>query len=105
MCVIDTSPTLPSDSSSSNAAMSSSPASVIGATRSSIPCESRSICQGTMLEWCSMAEISTAWPGLSRWRPRLWATRLMPSVLLRTRTISSRSRAVHQRGGASRAAS
>ena len=34
--------------------MSSSPASVIGATRSSMPCASRSNCQGTKLEWCSM---------------------------------------------------
>ena len=30
---------------------------------------SRSICQGTMLEWCSISEISTAWPGFSTPRP------------------------------------
>ena len=45
-----------------SAAMSSSPRSVTGETLSSIPWESRSICHGTMLEWCSIPEISTAWP-------------------------------------------
>ncbi len=50
MCVIATSPTLPSASSDSNAGMSSSPASVIGATRSSVPRSSRNINQGTRFE-------------------------------------------------------
>ena len=42
-----------------------------------------------MLEWCSIAEMSTSSPGLSvAVARRLCATRLMPSVALRVKTIS-----------------
>ena len=49
--------------------MSSSPVSVMGAIRSSMPWLSRSICQGTRFAWCSMALMITAWPGCMRARP------------------------------------
>ncbi len=55
MWVTATRPTRPSASRPGRASMSSSPASVIGATRSSMPCASRSICHGTMLAWCSIS--------------------------------------------------
>ena len=43
-----------------------SPASVMGATRSSVPWASRSICQGTIFEWCSISEIITSSPALMK---------------------------------------
>ena len=42
---------------------SSSPRSSIGATRRRAPLSSQSSCQGTMLEWCSIAVMSTSSPG------------------------------------------
>ena len=51
-------------SSSSKAARSSSPRSLIGATRSRAPASPQTICHGTMFEWCSMAEINDLVAGL-----------------------------------------
>ena len=55
--------------SRSKAAMSTSPASSIGATRSAAPFSSHSICQGTMFEWCSRPVMSTSSPGPTCFRP------------------------------------
>ena len=60
----------------------------MGSTFSAAPVRSHSICQGTMLEWCSMAVISTSSPLFTFERPNDVATRLMPSVVPRTNTIS-----------------
>ena len=49
----------------------------------------QAICHGTMLEWCSIWVISTSSPAPIRARPKLDATRLIPSVVPRTKTISS----------------
>ena len=46
---------------------------------------SQSICQGTMLEWCSMAEMMISSPAFTFWRPQELLTRLMPSVVPRTK--------------------
>jgi hypothetical protein len=59
-----------------------------------MPWESRSICHGTMLEWCSISLMITAWPGCNTPRPKLCATRLIDSVALRVNTISSRDGAL-----------
>ncbi len=55
--------------SRSKAAMSTSPASSIGATRSVAPFSSHSICQGTMFEWCSRPVMSTSSPAPTCRRP------------------------------------
>ena len=65
-----------------------SPRSLIGATASFAPFSSQSICHGTMLEWCSSAEIRTSSPARTFDRPYVCATRLIPSVVPRTKTIS-----------------
>jgi hypothetical protein len=55
------------ESRRSKAAMSTSPASSIGATRSFASFSPHSSCQGTMFEWCSSPVISTSSP-LATWR-------------------------------------
>ena len=67
-----------SPSAASYAAMSSSPASVMGTTRSLAPVCSHTSCHGTMLEWCSIQVSTTSSPGRRLVRPQLCATRLMP---------------------------
>src|ERR1035438_9684990 len=47
--------------------MRSSPERFMGMTRSLAPVSSQSICQGTMLEWCSMAEMTISSPLWSVW--------------------------------------
>ena len=49
-------------SSFSYSSMMSSPRSFMGMTRSLAPFSSQSICQGTMLEWCSIAEMMISSP-------------------------------------------
>ena len=51
-------------SSFSNSSSISSPRSLMGRRAARAPFSSHSICQGTMLEWCSMAEIRISSPGL-----------------------------------------
>ena len=103
---METSPTFPSASFASRSAMSSSPASVTRQMRSSTPCASRSICQGTRLAWCSISLTSTACPGFSTPRPKEWATRLMAWVEpVPVSTISRSSAAFRKRAAARRAAS
>ena len=57
-------------SSFSYSSRSSSPRSFMGMTRSLAPFSSHSICQGTMLEWCSMAEMTISSPALTFLRPQ-----------------------------------
>ena len=75
-------------SSFSYSSMRSSPRSFMGITRSLAPFSSQSICQGTMLEWCSMAEMMISSPALTFCRPQELLTRLMPSVVPRTKISS-----------------
>src|SRR5665811_1825135 len=60
--------------------MRSSPRSFMGMTRSLAPFSWHNICQGTMLEWCSMAEITISSSSCTFLRPQELVTRLMPSV-------------------------
>ena len=57
-----------------------SPRSSIGMTLRTAPFSSRSICQGTMLAWCSIAEMTISSPAPTNVRPKLAITRLMASV-------------------------
>jgi hypothetical protein len=50
------------------ASKSTSPARVIGITRSRAPVCSQTICHGTMLAWCSSQEIRISSPGCRRGR-------------------------------------
>ncbi len=92
-------------SSFSYSSRSNSPSSFMGTTRSTAPVASQAICQGTMLEWCSIAERMISSPGRRLVRPQDWATRLMASVAPRTKTISRGSAAFRNRRTLSRAAS
>ncbi len=56
---------------------------------STAPCRSRRKCHGTMLEWCSMMETTFSSPGWMSSRANVYATRLIASVALRVKTISS----------------
>ena len=64
------------------------PSSSIGMWRSTMPRSSRSICHGTMFEWCSISEITTSSPASRNARAQACATRLIDSVVLRVKTIS-----------------
>jgi hypothetical protein len=74
---------------------SSRPSSVMPNQRSTAPVRSHSSCHGTMLEWCSISEITISSPGPSRNRgsaavaENVRATRLMASVEFLVKTISS----------------
>ena len=83
----------------------SSPRSLMGATTSLAPFSWQSICHGTMLEWCSMAVMSTSSPGPTRCLPKVKATRLMASVVPRTKMISEACFALRKRRTRSRAPS
>jgi hypothetical protein len=58
-------------------------ASSIGATLQPAPLSSQSICHGTMFEWCSRPLIRISSPGRCPCRPKLYATRLIASVVPR----------------------
>ena len=60
----------------------------MGATTSLAFFSAHNSCQGTMFEWCSIAVRSTSSPSPTRCLPKVCATRLMPSVVPRTKTIS-----------------
>ena len=49
-----------------------------------------------MLAWCSSQVMTISSPAPMYWRPQLWATRLMPSVVPRTKTISSTEPALQE---------
>ena len=53
----------------SSSSIRMAPSSSMGATTSRAPFSSQSICQGTMFEWCSRAEISTSSPAPTCFRP------------------------------------
>ena len=59
-----------------------------GMTLMLAPVRWASICHGTMLEWCSRAEMMISSPAL-RVGVRMLATRLMPSVVPEVKMISS----------------
>ncbi len=81
----------------SNAFRSSSPVSVIGTARTVAPVWAATSCQGTMFEWCSIPVIRISSPALRVLRPQLWATRLIPSVVPRVKTISRGDAALRNR--------
>ena len=58
-----------SESSRSYSSITSSPASFMGMTLRLARFSSQIICQGTMLEWCSMAETMTSSPARRYFRP------------------------------------
>ncbi len=82
---------------SSRSDSSSRPSSVTLNQRSVAPVRSQSSCHGTMLEWCSISEITISSPGPSRSRgspvgeafEKAYATRLIASVEFLVKTISS----------------
>ena len=69
------------------------------------PLRSRWKCQGTMLEWCSMMESTISSPLPESMPPNELATRLMASVALRVKMISSTLGALRKRRTVSRASS
>ena len=93
------------ESSLASSSIRSSPRSSTGATTSFAPVASQTICQGTMLEWCSISVSSTSSPAARRGRAKHQATRLSPSVALRVNTTSDGSGAPRKRATRSRAAS
>ncbi len=77
----------------------------MGATLSVQPVCSHTICHGTMLAWCSSAVMRISSPALSLGRAYACATRLMASVVPRTKMISRLERALMKRRTRSRAPS
>ena len=75
-------------SSPSSRSIRSSPSSVIGSTLRCAPFSSQRICHGTMLEWCSISVMSTSSSLPTFARPNVCATRLIASVVPRTKMIS-----------------
>ena len=88
----------------SNSSRRNVPSLAIGAQRITAPFRSRWKFHGTMLEWCSMIEstISSSSPNSI---PSEAATRLIASVELRVKMISSRCAALRKRRTVSRASS
>ncbi|MNX94260.1 hypothetical protein D3C86_1264870 [compost metagenome] len=82
----------------------SSPLLLIGMTFKVSFFRSASICHGTILEWCSIAEIMISSPALSN-SPNELATRLIPSVVPLVKMISSFLPALIKRRTISRASS
>ena len=72
----------------SSRSIRSSPSSVIGSTFRCAPFSSQMSCQGTMFEWCSISVMSTSSPLPMFARPNVCATRLIASVVPRTKMIS-----------------
>ena len=83
----------------------SSPLSVIGTTRREAPLRSQRSCHGTMFEWCSSPVRRISSPSRTKACPKLVATRLIASVVPRTKTISFVSAAPTKRRTSSRAPS
>ncbi|MEY4010089.1 MAG: hypothetical protein RLZZ93_781 [Actinomycetota bacterium] len=83
--------------------VSSSPSAVSGTQRISNPFSAASICQGTMLAWCSMWVSTTASPARRLAPPQLRATRLSASVAFFVNTISLTDRAFTKRATLARA--
>ena len=67
--------------SRSKSARCTSPRSSTGTTTSFAPFSAARICQGTMLEWCSIPVTRISSPGPTLARPQAWATRFTPSVV------------------------
>ena len=88
ICVIATS-LVRRVSSFSNSSIRKLPSSSTGAHLITAPWRSLRKCQGTMLEWCSMIEMTISSPALMFGSPQDEATRLIASVALRVKTISS----------------
>ncbi|MCY1550470.1 hypothetical protein D9M68_867270 [compost metagenome] len=70
------------------------PESSTGITRSFAPLAAASCCHGTMLAWCSRFDTMISSPSPTCWPPQLLATRLMASVVPRTKITSSTSGAL-----------
>ena len=79
--------------------------------RSVAPVRAQSICHGTMLEWCSISEMTISSPGPSRsgvgadGLPKAYATRLSASEAFLVKTTSSRPGAPMKAATLSRASS
>ena len=93
ICVIATS-LVRGVSSFSNSSIRKLPSSSTGAHLITAPWRSLRKCQGTMLEWCSMIERTISSPALMFGSPQDEATRLIASVALRVKMISSVRRAL-----------
>ena len=74
--------------SAAAASRSSRPSAVTSNQRSTAPVRSASSCQGTMLEWCSITEMTISSPA-RRPAPSVWAHRLRASDAFLVKTISS----------------
>ena len=85
--------------------MSSLPLSSIGITFRAMPRFAAWSCQGTMLLWCSIAEMITSSPSPIKASQNDDTTRLMLSVVPRVKIISSVLGALMKRRTVSRAAS
>ena len=73
------------------------PSSVMGTTRSRMPCLCCTSCHETMLLWCSISLMMTSSPSFMQACPKHDATRLMLSVVPRVKTISPVLRAFRKR--------
>ena len=76
------------DNTSSRESRSSRPSSVMPTYSSRAPRSWANICQGTMLEWCSISVRAITSPSFTLARPHDHATRLIASVALRVNTVS-----------------
>ena len=81
------------------------PSGVTGIQRSSKPFSAESMCQGTMLAWCSISEITTASPGPRLAAPHERASRLNASVAFLVKTTSLVAGALMKRATLARAPS
>ena len=68
---------------------SSWPSESMPAYRSTAPVRCATSCHGTMFEWCSISVSTTSSPSRRLASPQARATRLMDSVVLRVKTMSS----------------
>ncbi len=105
ICVMAKSLTSPVRNSSSRLRSSNPMSPVTGRNASRAPVRSASNCQGTMLLWCSISVSRRTSPARRYLAPQDWATRLMPSVAPRVKTISSALRAWIKAAARARAAS
>ena len=92
-------------SSFSNSSIRKVPSSATGAHLITAPRFSRWKFHGTMLEWCSMIESTISSPSPITVPPNDAATRLIASVALRVKMISSTCAALMKRRAISRASS
>jgi len=77
-----------SENNSAKASLSNSPSCVMGITFNMAPLFSHSICQGTILEWCSSADTRISSPSFNILENPL-ATKLIPWVAPEVKMISS----------------